>query len=271
MSILFRTAAAGAVAAAVLAAPAEAQAPAKFRMNLGYDGRLLVKVLDISVSQTADDNAYASTVRLRSSGVLSAFKKIDQSATARGRIDNGVARPAVFTHQNHVNERARKVEARWTGSDVVTVASPAYKKMGDPPASRAQRLEAVDPVTNLLRFSLADSQGDFCRGSVKFYDGKQRYDLTFTGRTTTQPDAREKKLGLVNPVECRVVYREIAGFKKKPPEKRNQGLNKPINIAFAQVGQGGPWVISSITGATPLGNAVIELQRVSTSGETPEN
>ncbi|HYE41837.1 MAG TPA: DUF3108 domain-containing protein [Caulobacteraceae bacterium] len=271
MSLIFRTAAAGLAAAVALAVPAEAQAPSRFRMNLGYDGRLVVKVLDISISQTADNSTYSSSVKLRSYGVLSAFKKIEQSASARGRIDNGVAKPAVFTHQNHVKERARKVEARWTGADVVTVASPAYNKMGDPPASRAQRLEAVDPVTNLLRFALADSQADFCRGTVKFYDGKQRYDLTFSGRTTVQPNAREKKLGLVNPVQCRVVYREVAGFKKKPPEKKNQGLKKPITMSFAQVGQGGPWVISSITGSTPLGNAVIELQRVNTSGETPED
>lgn len=270
MSLFFRTAAAGLAAAVALAVPAEAQAPSKFRMNLGYDGRLVVKVLDITISQTADNAAYNASVKLRSYGVLSAFKKIEQSASVRGRIDGGLAKPSVFTHQNHVKERARKVEARWTGADVVTVASPAYNKMGDPPASRAQRLEAVDPVTNLVRFALADSQGDFCRGTVKFYDGKQRYDLTFSGRTTAQPNAREKKLGLVNPVHCRVVYREVAGFKKKPPEKKNQGLKKPITIGFAQVGQGGPWVISSITGATPLGNAVIELQRVSTSGETPE-
>lgn len=270
MSLTVRTALAAACGALALAAPAEAQAPGKFRLNLSYEGKLLVKVLDITVSQEATDTAYSSTIRLKSSGVLSAFKKIQQNASARGTIVDGAARPGYFRHQNIDGKRNRKVEVRWAGGDVVTTATPAYGSMGNPPATKAQKLESADPVTQLVRIALGDNRNQFCTGSLKFFDGKQRYNLEFTGRTNAAPDAREKRLGLVNPVRCRVVYREIAGFKKKPPEKRNQGLNKPITVGFAQVGPNGPWVISSLTGSTPLGNATIELASVSTSGAAPD-
>ncbi|MBX7249806.1 MAG: DUF3108 domain-containing protein [Caulobacteraceae bacterium] len=268
---LFRTGLAAAAGLAVLAAPAVAQTPGKFRMTLNYDGKLVVKVLDVTITQTADDNGYSSTAHLTSYGVLAAFKKINQTATARGSIDRGVARPVSFSHRNQANPKGRKIDVRWTGGNVVTTAVPAYGNMGSPPATLAQKLEAVDPVTGLMRLALSDRQAQLCVGTLKFFDGKQRYDLTFSGRSPATPTAREKRLGLINPVRCNVVYREVAGFKKKPPEKRNQGLNKPIAMTFAQVGAGGPWVISSMTGQTPLGNAVIELARVSTSGATPEN
>lgn len=278
MSQLFRiglaAAATAAAGALMLAAPAaEAQAPAagKFRMNLAYEGRLLVKVLDVSITQEADDSGYTSTARLTSYGVLAAFKKINQVASARGGVDAGVARPSLFTHHNKASKKGRKIEVRWTGAGVSTVATPRYKSLGEPPASAAQRAESVDPITGLMRLALSDRQAQLCQGTLKFFDGKQRYDLVFSGRAASAPTSREQRLGLVNTIRCNVVYREIAGFKKKPPAERNQGLNKPIKIVFGQAGANGPWVISSLTGSTPLGNAVIELSRLTKSGETPEN
>lgn len=268
MSFLIRASLAAAAGAAALAAPAEAQAPSKFRLNLGYDGKLLVKVLDINVVQQADDNGFASTVSMRSYGVLSAFKKIQQTARANGRIDAGVARPGVFSQKNIDGADTRAVRVTWTGGDVVTSAQPAYKNMGHPPATRAQRLESIDPVTALLRVSLTDRQAQLCTGVWKFFDGKRRYDLVFSGRATSAPNAREARLGLINPVRCKVAYREVAGFKRK--KEKNQGIRRPFDVAFAQAGRGGPWVISSLTGHTPLGSAVIELASVSATGNTPE-
>lgn len=266
----FRTGLAAAAGLLVLSAPAEAQAPGKFRMKLAYEGRLLVKVLDVSITQEADANGYVSTAQVTSYGVLAAFKKINQVATARGRIDGGSARPSQFNHHNRASKRGRRIEVRWNGANVSTVATPRYKSMGEPPASAAQRAEAVDPVTGLMRLALADRQAQVCTGTLKFFDGKQRYDLVFSGRAASSPTPRERRLGLINTVKCNVVYREVAGFKKKPPAERNQGLKKPIAMVFGQAGANGPWVISSMTGQTPLGNAVIELARLTKSGETPE-
>lgn len=275
MSPVLRISLAAAAGAALLSAPAvtpaEAQAPGKFRMNLAYEGRLIVKVLDVSITQQADDNGYSTTAHLTSYGVLSAFKKINQTATARGGIDRGLARPSTFSHRNLASKKGRKIDVRWSGGAVTTVATPAYRNLGSPPASAAQRAEAVDPVTGLMRLALSDSQAQLCTGMLKFFDGKQRYDLAFSGRSTVQPSARERRLGLITPVRCTVTFREVAGFKPKPPSERNQGLKKPISITFAQAGAGGPWVMSSITGQTPLGGATIELTRLTRSGETPEN
>jgi hypothetical protein len=256
--------------AILVAAPATAQAPETFRLSLGYDGRLLVKVLDIQMEQQASAAGFTASVRLKSSGVLSAFKKIEQRASSQGTIVRGGAQPQRFNHQNLDGKKNRKVQVDWTGSEVTAVAVPPYgKKLGDPPATLAQKLEAADPLTQLVRISLGDSQSDFCRGTLKFFDGKQRYDLDFLNRQTTAPSAREKRLGLIQPVRCTVRYREVAGFRKRAPGEKG-GLDRPIVMGFARAGAQGPWVISFIDAQTPLGHAVIDLQRVKASGAAPQ-
>lgn len=266
---------AAALAALTLAFPAEAQAPGapRFHLSLGYDGRLLFKVLDIQVEQAADEAAFSSSAQLRSSGILALFKKVDLRASAQGHVVRGDAEPGVFHYQNIDGKTNRKLEVTWADGEVATVAQPPYKptQLGDPPASPEQKLESVDPITGLMRITLGDSQGEFCHGALKFFDGKQRYNLEFLDRRVMKPSAREIRLGLVNPVSCNVRFREVAGFHaKKRASEQNQGLQRPIVIGFAEVGRGGPWVISYLDADTPLGHADIDLQRIRTIGAAPQ-
>jgi hypothetical protein len=62
-----------------------------------------------------------------------------------------------------------------------------------------------------------------------------------------------------------VRYREVAGFKAKPPEQRNQGLKRAIDVTFAQAGAGGPWVMALMRAETPLGPAYVELRHLKLS------
>jgi hypothetical protein len=265
---------AAAAAAFLLALPAAAQAPglSRFQFSLGYDGKLLFKVLDIQVDQSADANAFSSSARLKSSGILALFRKFDLRASAQGRIVNDQAVPGVFHSQNIDGKSNRKLDVTWTGTDVETIAQPPFRpdQLGDPPASREQKLESIDPITGLMRITLGDSQGEFCRGALKFFDGKQRYNLEFLDRHVVRPNAREMSLGLVNPVSCNVKFREVSGFHaKKRASEQNQGLQRPIVIGFAELGRNGPWVISYLDADTPLGHALIELQRIKSSGKAP--
>ena len=245
--------------AGFLALPAQAEGPGSLRLSLGYDGRLILKVLDIQVDETTNGPGFAASVRIRSYGVLRAFKPFDTAAEARGRLSAGQAWPGTFHAQNYDSKANRRTEVAWTGSDVSVTLTPPVRSMGDPPATLAQKLEATDPVTGVVRIALSAPP---CGRTMRFFDGKQRYDLDFTAGADARPDAREQRLGLMSPVHCQVRFREVAGFKKKPPSERNQGLKHPIEIGFARVGAGGPWVVSSATSNTPLGDATILLQRL---------
>ena len=105
---------------------------------------------------------------------------------------------------------------------------------------------------------------------IHFYDGKQRYDLDFTYKGPAPAEERERRLGLTDTIRCSLVYREVAGFKRKPPEQRSQGLRRDVTIGLGRLGPGGPWVVSLLRADTFLGAAEINLVNLRVAHEAPE-
>ncbi len=254
--------------AVVLAAPVADARPRTpgLRLALAYDGVLLVKVLDMKIEQQIGEDDFAATARLRSAGVLSVFKKIDVTARAMGRFEGETARPAAFDHVNQDGKLNRRVAVRWGGADVATSAAPAYHHMGEPPPTPAQKIAAADPLTQLTRLALAAPDKGPCGRSARFFDGRQLYQVDFGAPAPRTPGRREAALGLEGPIACTLTFNEIAGFDAKPPEKKNQGLNRPMSIEFARLPGDGPWAVTTVRGKTPLGEARIELTSAQISG-----
>ena len=262
---------AGPAAAPAQTAPAQAtNTPGATHLRLGYDGRFYVKVLEMSLDQDIGPDSYRASTQMNTWGLGAVVSKLNQHATATGRIDGGKVAPVSFLHQNVDGKKNRKISVSWTGSDVVVSATPSYDSLGDPPASRAQKLAAADPLTQLIRVTRASTAEGPCSTDSHFFDGKQLYDFDFARpRPGGDLEPREKTLGLTNPVVCEVQYREVAGFKKKPPEERSQGLKGAILARFGQLGAGGPWILSSLKADTKWGAAVIDLRRLSVGGPPP--
>ncbi len=249
---------------------ARAQPDDGLKLDLGYDGKLLfIKALNVDLNEQVTASGHSSSARISSYGVLDAFKHFNIDATETGRIVGGDPQAGVFKHENHDGRSNRKVEVVWGQGDVVTAAQPELTFLGDPPASRQQRLDAVGYLTGTLRLTLAAEHGP-CRHSEMIFNGKELSELGFTDPRPTTLSAGQTKLGLVNGVRCLASFKEVAGYKKKTVKAKNQGLDRPIQVDFAQVGQGGPWVIAKLQAATQLGNAVIELARVKARGHMPE-
>ena len=264
----------GAAALLATASPAAAQAPAAppppgLHLTLDYDGRLILKVLELRVQQDAADKAFTSSARLTTYGVLALFRKLDMRAEGKGRLTDAGPLPATFGNFNASNKKPRHVTATWTGADVVTASNPQYPSMGDPPANKAQKLEAFDPLTQAMRIALTPSDANPCRGVLKFFDGKQRYDAALSLDGARELEGREKRIGLTAPVKCRLQYREVAGFKKKPEADQGEGLKKHVGVGFARIGAAGPWVISYARADTQLGQAEIALQKISGQAVRP--
>jgi len=256
--------AAWAALALLIAAPARAQSDQdETHLSLAYDGRLILKVLDIHVEQRLSPSGFGASAQLNSFGALALFKKFDVHATTQGRVEGGEARPGVFHYENDDGKRDRRVVATWGGSDVAVTSTPPYADLGQPPATRAQKLTSTDPLTQLMRLTLASNRTNPCGGETRFFfDGKQLYALDFgpgDAGGVLLPD--QKNLGLTNLTRCSVRFREVAGFKAKPPAQRNQGLKRAIDVIFGQVG-GGPWVLGLVQAETPLGPAYIELRHI---------
>ena len=239
------------------------------RLSLGYDGRLLFKVLDIQVDASADAGGFETRARLISTGILAVFKHVNEITSSQGRIVNGAPAPGRFEYQHLSGKSHRKVRVIWNPGDVSMTATPAFGSLGDPPASREQKLAAADPLTFVMRLTLNATRADLCRHSYLFFDGKQLYALELSNPREAQASETETRLGLTNHFRCDVHFRQVAGFSRKPPDKRDQGLEHPIDLDFARIGQDGPFVISRLRAPTPLGVATIELKRLTVSGKDP--
>lgn len=242
---------------------------AQLHLSLHYDGKLLVKVFDMQVEQRATAVGHSSTARFQSYGVLAAFKRLDMAASSSGRMVGGDPKPGIFVSKNNASKTRRQVTVAWGRDDVAVRAAPTYLSLGEPPASRAQKLAAADPLTQLMRMTVNGAQGHLCNRTVRFFDGKQLYDLTFLAARPAPATGRERKLGLINSVRCDVRFQEVAGFKAKPQERRDQGLNHGVTLDFGQVGAGGPWVLSALRASTPLGRGSVELTSVTVTSRGP--
>ena len=264
-------AAAAAASALMLAIPSQAQTPAagpgELTLSLAYDGKLYVRILSVELEQTAGKRDFQSKMRVMAQGPLAVFKKLDVRASSHGSVDRGAPRPDEFNYTSKSGKKERTLTADWTGRDVETSASPAFASMGDPPATRNQRLESADPLTQLMRLALAEQP---CSGSARIYDGKQRYNLNLTPLGAGKLDADQKAMGLERPIRCQAKYERVAGFKlNKTADERDAVSLRDMTIGFARVGVGGPWVISNLTIDTGLGPAQLRLARMKVSGGSP--
>src|SRR6185437_13288068 len=95
------------------AAPASAAADQDLHLALGYDGRLLVKVLDIEVDAKVNRTGFGAEAQLTSTGILALVKHIHQVASSQGRIEAGEPRPGEFQTQNLGGKTKRKIHTVW--------------------------------------------------------------------------------------------------------------------------------------------------------------
>lgn len=235
-------------------------------LQLGYEGRLLIKVLDIEIQERAGPSGFSADALLTSAGLLALIKHIHQHAAAQGAIVGGEPHPGVFETQKLDGKTRRRVRTVWDRGEVTMSAEPAFNNLGDPPVSPTQALAAADPLTALVRMTLNGSRRTTCGRTYLFFDGKQLYALDAFSPTDTVLTDKAQRLGLIDPFSCDVRFREVAGFSKKPPNQRNQGLQKPIRMDFARMGANGPLLVTGLHAETPLGEADIELDRLQAIG-----
>jgi hypothetical protein len=252
-------------AAAIHAQPAPLPQGA-YKLVLDYDGILLIKVLDVRLVQQVEPNTFTADAQIRTSGVLSLFKKVDLHAVSQGGIDDGALSPASFRHQNQDGHDNRHVQVRWDGAEVTTSAAPYWPNMGDPAVTPAQKRTAADPLTQLMRLSLTASPDGPCHGTLRMFDGRELFDVTLSAPRPRARTPVEARSNLTNPLACNLNLKEVAGFDAKPANNRSQGLKMPVTLRVAQAGDSGPWIVTGLTGATPLGDARIELRSVQTEG-----
>lgn len=227
------------LAAALVLGRAAAAAPGEVAVAQVYEGRLLVKVLDVRVDDVAGPAIYRTGARIKGSAAVSRIKPFTLLVQSNGRMVAGAPGALRYTHQ----EGRKRRTVRFAGS----------------PARRTP----ADPLTQILRIMLTPAAASPCIGTLAAYDGKQRYDLTFTPAGKGELSARQRSLGLSGPLRCNLGFRPVAGFKGS---RKGPGLTGASSATFARSAAGDVWVMTDLSIGTIIGPARLSLTDLSVRG-----
>ena len=202
-------------------------------------------------------DSYNGEATYRTSGIAASFNNDAGVATVRGAIDNGQLKPRSFVNQE-TNGKKRRITMAFGSRSVDVTAAPMWGSMGFPPATLAQKLDSVDPVTGLMELSLVTGRdaGRACGGAVKIFDGKRRYDIRtqYVGIENVSTPAYKGPA-----TYCRGAYTEVAGFNQKKPGETREPIR--LQIWLADVGNMGVSVPVRMTGSKGIYTAVLYADR----------
>jgi hypothetical protein len=188
---------------------------------------------------------------VESSGAVSFIRRFDINAASVGSFDHGRTVPAAYVQHS--------LEGRKRSSRTLVWRAPSA---------------VMDPLTQGLRLAATPLSSAPCPGVMPTSDGKQRYDLilNYVGRGALAPE--QQAMGLTQPVQCRLDFRPISGFKVNNQQGLRQFLRGDILATFAKAPGAGVWVATDIGADTLVGRLHLRLTSLAIQGsraafETP--
>jgi len=130
------------------------------------------------------------------------------------------------------------------------------------PVTRDQVKDVLDPLSAILTLTHGDTLTP-CARKVAIFDGKQRFDLDLRFARQAPIEGASGEMAIV----CRIRYTPISGY-RPTEEMRQLAKSNGMEIAFRRVPSAKLLLPQYVIVPTPLGEARINLERVSV--ELPE-
>src|ERR1700743_3134175 len=177
--ILLATMAAG---GALLAPGAQAQA-ADSTLGVGYN----IAFWAISFGHTHYDGTmtptgYSAKMHFETSGVVSLFWKSKIDATVNGNIGPHTITPVVYDSYSQDRDKpVQRVKVSFDKDIPETLAEPAYNTTKYP-VTDEQKKDTLDPMSAITAIlsGVKVTDNNPCGTGVQVFDGRRRYDVTFT-------------------------------------------------------------------------------------------
>lgn len=204
------------------------------------------------------DDSYETSISLRLSGVSRLIASGRGSATASGRVVGGRAVPASYALNLNTTQQTEAIRMAMGGGSIRTYsAEPERPSAPDQiPVTAAHRQGVLDPLAAGLFYVPGGGPtvgAAACARTFPVFDGRQRYDLSFSfARTETL-----KVAGYEGPVVvCNARYRPIAGH--RPSQTQAMEANRDMQIWLAPIAGTRALLPARISIRTPVGVALIE-------------
>jgi hypothetical protein len=169
--------------------------------------------------------------------------------------------PRHFVSDTKAKKDARIVKLTYDGSRMPRLtATPPYDADDLKEVKPAQQKGTQDPVSAFL-LPVNNATANPCGRTVPVFDGKRRYNLTFTYQTKKKitPEGWTKSL---TAVVCTVRYEAIAPVEKKRKFTNMLRRNDDMKIWLAPFDEGRLYMPVRFEIRTPIGSAVMQLHNV---------
>jgi hypothetical protein len=221
--------------APVASVPASA-ALTSTQVTATYQGTLIAHLMDVRTDYILEPTAYRAGARAKSSGAIDFVRPFSVLAQSNGAL-----------------------RGRSPSAGIAVIAGDRKRRIVD---FRGKPIAfGADPLTQLLKIGLTDASP--CIGPLIFFDGKQRYQMTFAPLGAgTLPD-RQRMMGLSDPRTCRLSFQPISGVGAH--SAKGSPLRGIAMAHFARLAAARIWVMTDVELPTIVGSGHIELSGLKVS------
>jgi hypothetical protein len=200
------------ISAVVLAGVAQSAAAEAVRTE--YDVRYgLLTVMELRATTELGAGHYRTTAEMETVGVVALLFPWHATAITDGRRDEIGLHPLWHRTRGEYRDQKRSVSLDYvTGGTVLSVIDPPPDGDYRDAVPVALQQETVDPLTATLSALAAH-----CRGSVRVFDGRRRYDLQLVDLGDAEVPRSRRMAYTGRARRCRGDVKPLAGFWRSEP------------------------------------------------------
>ena len=262
---------AGALVALLACTQAQAQGQAQSKSKAGarLDARYVVTLAGLKLGEGSwvvdiVDDQFVASANGSTSGMARIFSSGTGITTAKGAIKNGQIVPASYAVAMKWGKKFEDLEMKLANGGVkeVSINPPPIPHPDRVPVTDAHRKNAMDPMSGSLLRVPGDGDlmvPDTCKQHTPIFDGRMRYDLTFTYKRTEQV----KVAGYQGPaLVCSIYFAPLAGH--VPDRQAIKYLMDQRDMETWLVPIGGTRVMIPVRVVipTPLGQGILQATQL---------
>ncbi|HEY0837043.1 MAG TPA: DUF3108 domain-containing protein [Azospirillum sp.] len=266
------------LASCALAAPLLAVALPAGAERLRLDYRVHVggvTVMEAQATLALTGDRYAIEMQGATQGLLGRVVSWSTQSSVTGTLAPGGPSPSRYQVVSSWRGEPRDVRMEFDGQGGVAVAAdPPPQAEGREPVPEPMRRDSVDPLSAHLGVLLAAGRGEGCARTVPVYDGRRRYDLTFSDAGPEALAASRYSVFAGTARHCRVQSRTLAGRKLSEGtafwQRGNEDDRPPLDVWIAPLRAGGPTVPVRLETDSSFGGVLVHLTAATVLPETAE-
>jgi len=180
--------------------------------------------------------------------------------TSSGRVYAKRPRPKSYSFGYRTSDKRERINLEFSGNRVrdVAVSPPQKRNSKRVPVKSSHMRNVVDPLSALVMLTNIGSKKNsrqVCTRRLPIFDGKARYDLRLTYKTTKRVTTSHGYRGRA--FVCKVKFVPIAGHKPGDDESRYAANNEGIEIWMIPLKEADLFVPYYVYIPTPVGTATL--------------